>query len=141
MEEQERWDFLAELDETLLMGGAILSEKSSFLISSADLAFVSCAHLACILTAMAAIETHLRAERNGSRLRLVDLIDVSGLEADLVDELHALRRIRNAWVHVDDPWDDQSLIDDPDLAESELSGVAKRAVVALRRTIYKNPWI
>jgi hypothetical protein len=37
--------------------------------------------------------------------------------------------------------DDQSLIDDPESAEAELFGVAKRAVVALRRTIYNNPWI
>jgi hypothetical protein len=141
MEEPERWDFLVDLDESLLKGGAILSEKSSFLIRNADLAFVASAHLACILTAMAAIETHLRAEWNGNRLRLVDLIDSSGLEEDLVEELHVIRRIRNAWVHVDDPWDDQSLIDDPESAEAELFGVAKRAVVALRRTIYNNPWI
>jgi hypothetical protein len=141
MDVDERWQFLADLDEALLKGGAVLSEKSAILIRHADLAFVGSAHLACLLTAMAAIEAHLRGEWSGNKLRLVDLIDASELEDSLKQELHAIRRYRNGWVHVDDPWDDEHLLENPEKAEEELFDMAKRVVVVLRKTIYDNPWI
>jgi uncharacterized protein YutE (UPF0331/DUF86 family) len=137
----ERWTYLAELDEQLLKGGVVLSEKSAFLVRNADLAFVHEAHLAAVLTAVAAIETHLSAEDPYNRQRLVGLIDSSALDSELKAELHALRKFRNSWVHVDDPWDDGELLEQSNDAERHLEEMASRAVVALRKTIYSNPWI
>ncbi len=141
MKEDEKWEYLIELDETLLQGGVILSEWATYLIKSADLAFVGGAHLASIITGLAGVETHLRGEGKSSRKRLVDLIEQSDLEEDLKQELQILRRYRNKWVHVADPWDDDDLIESPDQHEAELEEMAKRCAVALRRTIYTNPWI
>ena len=41
MTEAEKWDYLLELDEILLVGGVMLSEWATFLIRNADLSFVS----------------------------------------------------------------------------------------------------
>ena len=57
MTEDEKWEYLVELDERLLQGGVILSEWATFLIKSADISFVSGAHLASIITGLAGIET------------------------------------------------------------------------------------
>ena len=62
MTEEDKWQYLVELDERLLQGGVILSEWATFLIKDADTAFVGGAHLASITTALAGVETHLRAE-------------------------------------------------------------------------------
>lgn len=141
MTKKEKWPYLVELDEALLKGGVILSEWATFLIKDADIAFVSGAHLASIITALAGIETHLRSEGGSRRQRLVDLIEQSDLEEDLKQELQTLRKYRNNWVHVAEPWEDGSLLDSPEQHEAELEEIAKRCVVALRRTIYANPWI
>ena len=60
MNEDERWDFLVQLDEELLKGGVILSEWCSFIVREADTAFAKRAHLASILVAVSGIETYLR---------------------------------------------------------------------------------
>jgi len=136
----ERWDYVAHLDENLLQGGVCLSEWSACLVRNADVAFVHEAHLACILTAIAAVESHLRHEegRNG---HLSDLIDGSDLSPDLRAELHALRRFRNSWVHVEASSDEAELLSDPDGSEQELADMARRSVVAIRRTLYSNPYV
>jgi hypothetical protein len=141
MTEDEKWEYLVELDETLLQGGVILSEWATYLIKSADLAFVGGAYLASIITGLAGVETHLRGEGGSSKKRLVDLIEQSDLEEDLKQELQMLRKYRNKWVHVADPWDNDHLLESPDQHEAELEEMAKRCAVALRRTIYTNPWI
>jgi len=141
MTEEEKWQYLAELDEELLQGGVILSEWATFLIKDADLAFVSCAYLASIITGIAGVETHLRGEGGSNMQRLVDLIRESDLEEDLKQELQILRKYRNKWVHVSDPWEDDALLDAPEEHETELEEMAKRCAIALRRTIYTNPWI
>lgn len=141
MTEDEKWEYLIQLDETLLQGGVILSEWATYLIKSADLAFVGGAHLASIITGLAGVETHLRGEGESSKKRLVDLIEQSDLEEELKQELQILRKYRNKWVHVADPWDDDDLLESPDQHEAELEEMAKRCAVALRRTIYTNPWI
>lgn len=141
MTEEQKWEFLVELDETLLQGGVILSEWATFLIRDADIAFVHGAHLACIIAGLAGIETHLRGEAGLGKYRLVDLIDQADLEDDLRNELHILRKYRNKWVHVADPWADETLLDSPETHEAELEEMARRCAVALRRTIYTNPWI
>lgn len=141
MTEEEKWAYLVELDDALLQGGAILSEWATFLIKDADLAFVGGAHLASIITGLAGVETHLRAEGGSRKQRLVDLITEADLEEDLKQELQILRKYRNKWVHVAEPWEDDALLDSPEQHETELEEMAKRCAVALRRTIYTNPWI
>ncbi len=141
MTEQDKWDYLAELDEKFLQGGASLSEWAAFLIKDADLAFVGGAHLASIITALAGIETHLRAECGANNHRLVDLIEAADLAVDLKQELQVLRKYRNKWVHVAEPWENGALLESPGEHEAELQAMAKRCAVALRRTIYTNPWV
>lgn len=141
MTEEDKWKYLVELDERLLQGGVILSEWATFLVRDADTAFASGAHLASVITSLACIETHLRGESGASRKRLVELIEESDLEAELKEELQELRKYRNRWVHVADPWDDESLLETPESHERELEEMARRCAVALRRTLYANPWI
>jgi len=141
MTEEDKWQYLVELDERLLHGGAMLSEWTAFLIRDADLAFAGGAHLASIITGLAGVETHLRGEGGSKKQRLAELIDVSDLEEDLKQELQVLRVYRNKWVHVADPWDDDAQLESPEKHESELEEMARRSAVALRRTVYTNPWI
>lgn len=142
MKSDARWDHLIALDEELLKGGVILPEWCSFIVREADIAFVGGAHLASIFVAVAGVETYLRAEySNGKRERLAALIDSSPIDAVLKQDLHALRKYRNKWVHVDEPWNDSALLEKPEETESKLEEMAFFAVRTLRRTIYENPWI
>jgi hypothetical protein len=63
------------------------------------------------------------------------------LSDDLRDDLHILRKYRNKRVHVDDPWKDKELLDQPEKIEIELEKMAFSAVKALRRTIYSIQWV
>ena len=140
MNEAERLNYILSLDEELLKGGVILSEWCSFIVRESDLAFVHGANLASILTAVSGIETYLRSEYvRTERSNLFELINDAPIADDLRSDLHTLRKYRNKWVHVNDPWDDQSLIDTPEEAEKELEEMALFAAKALRRTIYENP--
>ncbi|MBK8989372.1 MAG: hypothetical protein IPM39_25480 [Chloroflexi bacterium] len=142
MNEEERWAYLVTLDEELLQGSVILSEWCSFIVREADTAFAHGAYLASILTAVAGIETYLRAEyANSKRSRLYDLIEDSPIDEDLKTELHTIRRFRNQWVHVDQPWEDAALLEFSEMLEDECENMALRAVHILRRTIYENPSI
>lgn len=137
MEPNKRWDYLIALDSELLQGGVILPEWCSFIVQQADIAFVSGAHLASILTAVSAIETYLRAEHSvNGKERLVDLIDLLPIDLTLKNELHSLRKYRNSWVHVDDPWNDRSVIENPAVHEAELEQMAMHAAKLLRKVIY-----
>ncbi|MFC0382354.1 hypothetical protein, partial [Chromohalobacter israelensis] len=109
MNEAERWNHILSLDEELLKGGVILSEWCSFIVRESDLAFVHGANLASILTAVSGIETYLRSEyTKKERSTLFELINGAPIADDLRSDLHTLRKYRNKWVHVNDPWDDQS---------------------------------
>jgi len=142
MTEQDKWDFINQLDEDLLKGGVMLSEWSTFLIRDADVAFTSGANLAALLTALAGIESHLKYEYGEKKREcLVDLIDKAPIDEDLRRDLHRLRRYRNIWVHVDDPSDDETLLSDPGKHERELEEMAILAIKSLRRTIYTEQWI
>ncbi|MDP8982206.1 MAG: hypothetical protein M3O35_16635, partial [Acidobacteriota bacterium] len=108
-----------------------------------DTAFINGAHLAAIITAVSAIETHLRFEYSqpgGKNLRLAQLIDSSDLPPELKRDLHEVRRYRNRWVHVADPWDESLVvhIEDPARLQSEIEPMALLAVTALRQTFYWN---
>ena len=138
MTQEEKWGYLNTLDEMLLQGGVILSEWARLLVKDADLAFVGGAYLSSIITSLAGIETHLRSECMLASQRLVDLIDKADLDEDLRRELHDLRKYRNKWVHITEPWKDEALLSSPDKHEAELEEMAKRCAAALRRTIYNN---
>ena len=140
MNEEERWSHLVALDEELLKGGVILSEWCSFIVREADTAFANGAYLASILTAVAGIETYLRSEySNSKRPKLYELIEEASIDLDLKRELHELRKYRNRWVHVDDPWEDEALLESPEIFDAECEKMAFRAARALRQTIYENP--
>jgi uncharacterized alpha-E superfamily protein len=142
MDEDERWRFLVALDEELLRGGALLSEWCSFIVREADTGFAKGANLASILTAVSAVETYLRSEyAQTGRERLSELIELARLDPGLAADLHELRRYRNKWVHVDEPWEDASLLDRPEDCDQELAQMAQFAARALRRTIYENQWV
>lgn len=139
MNDQSKWNYIAKLDKELLEGTAFVSEFTSFLVKNADIAFVNGANLAALITSMAAIETHLKSEYGHPKLkRLVELINVAPLADDLRRDLHKLRKYRNKWVHVDDPWNDIPLLEDPKPHKDELEEMAKLAIKSLRRVIY---WI
>jgi hypothetical protein len=122
---QERWEFINTLDEEYLKGGVILSEWCAFIVRSSDKAFGAGAFLASILTAVAGIETYLRSQGGQiTRRTFSQLIDECSLDQTQIEDLHDLRRYRNRWVHVNDPWDDVSLIDEPEKHESELEDMA-----------------
>jgi hypothetical protein len=142
MNQDERWAQLLSLDDELLKGGVILSEWCSFIVREADTAFANGAHLASILTAVSGIETYLRSEHSETgKERLVDLINRATIDGGLKDDLHALRKYRNKWVHVDNPWDDAGLLERHEEMEEELEQMAFFAARALRRTIYENQWV
>lgn len=142
MTEDERWAHLVALDDELLKGGVILSEWCSFIIREADTAFAKGAYLASILTAVSGIETYLRSENSASgNTTLFTLIEQTDLNPSLKQDLHALRKCRNKWVHVDEPWEDHALLDTPEQFEKELEETAFFAARVLRRTIYENLWI
>jgi len=142
MNSNERDAYLFALDEELLKAGIILSEWCSEIVRQADTAFVNGADLAAILTAVAAAETYLRSEyATQKRQRLAALIDEAPIELELKQDLHTLRKYRNKWVHMDEPWNDEPLIEHPEALCAELEGMAKFACHVLRRTIYENQWI
>ena len=137
-----RWDLLNALDDEFLKGGVIISEWCAFIVRSADAAFVAGAFLASILTAVAGIETYLRSEGSrGSRQTFAQLIDESGLRQPHIVELHVLRQYRNRWVHVNDPWDDSALLDNPEEHEEKLEEMALFASRLLRQTIYSHQFV
>ncbi|QDL39721.1 hypothetical protein [Rhodoferax sediminis] len=141
-QQDERWAHLVALDNELLKGGVILSEWCSFIVREADLAFVHGAHLASILTAVSGIETYLRSEYSETgRKRLVELINRAPIHEALKKDLHLLRKYRNKWVHIDEPWNDKTLLERPEGTERELEKMALFAARLLRRTIYENQWI
>jgi len=142
MTPDDRWSHLAALDEELLKGGAILSEWCSFIVREVDIAFVHSAYLASILAAVSGIETYLRSEYAQTKKgRLLDLIDSSPIPDTLKENLHRLRKYRNKWVHIDEPWDDAMLLEKPQTTEAELEQMALFAVRLLRETIYGNHWV
>ena len=140
MTEDERWELLVRLDDEHLRGGVQLSEWCSLIVREADVAFVRDAQLASILTAVAGMETYLRAEmqRDGVGKNLAQLIDTADIEEDLRDDLHRLRRYRNRWVHVEAAWDDNEVLAHPERFEGALEDMAFFAARVLRRTIYSD---
>ena len=144
MNENEKREYILELDDELLRGGVILSEWSTFLIRDADTAFCNGAYLATILNVVAGIESHLRFEYQSKKekhLGLYELIKNSPIDDGLKKEIHNLRRYRNQWVHVNEPQDDHKLLDNPSQIEKEIETVATKAIRILRQVIYLEQWV
>ncbi len=142
MNPEERWDFLAQMDEEMLRGGVMLSEWSTVLVRDADTAFANGAFLSAILAAVAGIETHLRSDSQGAGpRRLVDLIDAADVSATIKEDLHRLRRYRNSWVHVESPWDDEALLAKASDYEQALECMAVLAMRTMRKLIYANQFV
>lgn len=138
---ENRWAYLVSLDDELLLGNVMISEWAAFVVREADTAFALGADLASILTAVSAIETHLRAEYGNNSDRLSHLIDRAAVDEDLRADLHELRRYRNRWVHVDSPREDSEVLDDPNRFTDELASRAEWAARLLRRTLYHDQGI
>lgn len=134
MTEEDKWTYIINLDEELLKGGVILSEWTTFLVKDAESAFCADANLSSILSCQAAIESHLRYEyfdpKESKRWGFYDLIEKSSLPTDLKTELHELRKFRNKWVHVENPFDDSDLLKRPAYHEQELAQFAKKSIRA-----------
>ena len=141
MTEEEKRAFLDALEEEILKGGAELSEWATRIALDATEAFFCGQYLATLLTAMAAIETHLRFHYGSPKMRLSELVDQALVEDTLKMEIHALRQYRNRWVHIEDPWDEAPVIHDLELVEKELFGFAKRSIEAMYRVLYCEQWV
>jgi hypothetical protein len=141
MIEQEKWDYINALDDELLLGGVVLSEWSTFLARDAETAFCAGANLA----AQAAVESHLRYEYfEASKTKgwgLYRLLEDVPLPHDLKDDLHKLRQFRNRWVHVEDPFQDEHLLEKPEYHEAELEETAKLAIKSMLRVLYMEQWL
>jgi len=143
--EEDRWDYILDLDEELLQGGIILSEWTTFLVRDADRSFCAGAPLACILVCQAALESHLRFEyfdlEDVEDWSFARLISESPVPQDKKDRLHELRKLRNEWVHVDDPDDDEHLLEQPKYEKERLDQSARKALRLLREVLYMEPWV
>lgn len=134
--------FIQRLDDELLKGGVTLSEWCAFIVKETDQAYSGGAYLPTILTAVAAIETHLRAEYEpAGKVGLHRLVEGANLGDELKQRIHELRKYRNKWVHVNEPWDDLPLIHEPETFEEELEVMAEKAVRLLREIIYHDQWV
>lgn len=145
MTKEEKWDYINQLDEELLLGGVILSEWTTFLVRDAEIAFCSGANLSSILACQAAVESHLRFDyfdpTKSKGWSFYSLIEKSEFEIEVKSELHELRKFRNKWVHVNDPTNDQDLLERPDFYENELEEFSKKAIKTMLKVLYSNPFI
>jgi len=133
---ESRSAYLAHLDEELLPGVVDLSEWTRFIVGAVNEAFVAGAWLPALLTAVSALETHLRVEMQTDAMPLHALIEQYGISRDLREEIHALRRLRNAYVHVDAPWEDGIFEWHSDSRREALREEAFDAMRTLRQVLY-----
>lgn len=142
MTEEDRWEYLNELDDTMLKGGVVLSGWCTFIVQEADIAFVKGAMLASIITATSGIETYLRSEYGKTkRETLHGLINSAPIDIQLKQDIHSLRKYRNGWVHVEEPWQDRELERTSEQLMAELEEMAMFAAKTLRRVIYESQWV
>lgn len=143
--EEQKWDYILQLDEELLLGGVILSEWTTFLAKDAETAFCSGAYLSSILSSQAAIESHLRYDHFDPAITkswtFYNLIEQAQLDSQLKEDLHELRKYRNKWVHVNDPFDDEDLLIRPDYFEKEIADFARTTIRTMLKTLYNNSFI
>lgn len=140
--DQSKWDYLVELDEELLKGGAMIDAKATALIQNSDIAYCAGAPVAAIVLAVAAMEAHMRAEYRLENARgFKDVIDGSDFEPDVKRDLQELRRERNRWVHARDEGEDDEWLNNDIAGADRLEPIARKAVRLIRIVVYDNPWI
>jgi hypothetical protein len=110
-------------------------------IKDADIAFAKGAYLSAIVMGLSAVETHLRLEAGAGRSNLYDLIVASKLHCGLTNRIHELRKFQNRWIHVNDLWNDEILLENPEIHEEEIEKAAFASVRVVREILYSNPWI
>ena len=141
----DKWQYLIELDEELLHGGVILSEWTTLLVKDAQIAFCAGAYLSSILSSQSAIESHLKYDvfdaGESRKWGFYQLIENSSFGNEFKNELHELRKLRNTWVHVNDPQNDSDLLNRPEYHEYKLKQFASRTMRTLLTVVYDNPWI
>jgi hypothetical protein len=140
MSDERRWEWLVQLDDEMLQGGVMTSDFAAELIRNADLCFVGDAFVACLVMCGATIETWLREEGTPGN-RFIDLIDASDFDAATKAEMHALRKERNRWVHIDDPWEDNDLEEQYSSGHPELQAKCKDALRLMRKVVYSTPCV
>lgn len=141
MNEDEKWSYIVDLDETILVVGVTINEYVAELIKNADISFVYGAYLASIITSVAAIEGYLRSETNNLKQSLRDLIEKSELSIEDIESLHNLRRYRNKVVHFNNAWDEDVILSSYNEFSNNLENVAKEAIRLLRVVSYSNQWV
>lgn len=129
-----------QCDAELLRGGIVTSDFAAELIRNADLSFVHDAFVACLVMCGATIETWLREEGTPGN-RFVDLIDASDFDAPTKAEMHALRKERNLWVHIDAPWEDCDLEQQYSNGHPELKAKCESALRLMRKIVYSAPFV
>jgi hypothetical protein len=117
-----------------------MSDFASELIRNADLCFASGAFVACLVMSGATIETSLREEGTDGD-RFIELIDASDFDASTKAAMHELRRERNRWVHIDNPWGECDLEDQYGRGHPDLESKCKGALRLMRSVVYSAPWL
>jgi len=70
-----------------------------------------------------------------------ELIETSDLRSGLKDRLHESRKFRNKWVHVNDPNNDEMLLEKPEVHENEIEKMALISMRAVREVLYSNQFV
>jgi hypothetical protein len=137
---EDRWRHLLELDDEMLKGGVMVSEFAAEWIRNCDLCFANAAYLACVITAFQAIETMFRTD-DPSEHNSIDLINSAAISEEQKQRIHALRKFRNSWVHVRNPFDDEAVIQDFDQGNPRLFEQALAAVRLMREVLYLDQFV
>lgn len=145
MTENEKWNYINQLESDLLKGGTILSEWTSFLVKDSHLAYCSGAYLSSILSSQSAIECHLRYDyystESTKKLGFYALIEKLEISPKLKEDLHELRIFRNKWVHVNDPNNDSDLLERPKYYEEELLQFATKTIKTTLTIVLLNQFV
>ncbi|HEY5583240.1 MAG TPA: hypothetical protein VIK78_01970 [Ruminiclostridium sp.] len=142
MNKEEREYFFIQQEESLLKGGASLSEWCTFMSKSVYVAFVNGADLATIITVMACIETYFKTEElSMQKKNLAFLIDKYPFLGEKGKEnLHMLRKYRNRWVHID-CIDDTPVLKNEDIFIDEVQRMACLSIEMLLTVLFSHPYI
>jgi hypothetical protein len=127
-----------------LRGGVILSEFSTFLATDAESAFQAGADLSTVFTACAAIETHLRFESSKKGVKKITFAEVANsqrLPVEIRDNLARLRKFRNTWIHVENPYLDIELQIEPQVVHSELAEMAELSIKLMVQVLCSDQFV
>lgn len=135
--QRRRCWFDKELEKATGQGSYLVSEQACALSIELERLYCSGAWVAVVIVAMAVVDAQLReTEVCGFRGNTKELINVSEAEPDL----HWLRRLRNAYVHVDP--DRPAITVDRHLGEQgRLERDARRAILLAFKAFFMSPGV